>query len=97
MTHGWQSKNLLRTLHCETSTVSGVSSDSHTNKGGDTQSLDLKTRAVLTEKQLVLAKKPDGHSETIVVLAFYPFSIITFLYVVRAIRGKYWRYMWYIR
>jgi hypothetical protein len=32
--------------------------------------LDLKTKAVLTEKQLVLAKKPDGHSETIAVLAF---------------------------
>jgi hypothetical protein len=32
--------------------------------------LDVTTRAVLTEKQLVLAKKPDGHSETIAVLAF---------------------------
>jgi hypothetical protein len=34
------------------------------------KSLDLTTRAVLTEKKLVLAKKPDGHSETIAVLAF---------------------------
>jgi hypothetical protein len=72
MTPAWQSKNLLRTLHCETYTVSGVSSDSQTNKAGDTQPLDLTTRAALTEKQLVLAKKPDGHSETIAVLAFAP-------------------------
>jgi hypothetical protein len=48
----------------------GISSDSHTNNGGSTQSLELTTRAILTEKQLVLAKKPDGHSETIAVLAF---------------------------
>jgi hypothetical protein len=47
-----------------------ISSDSQTNKTSDTQSLNLTTRAVLTEKQLVLAKKPDGHSETIAVLAF---------------------------
>ena len=32
--------------------------------------MDLTTIAVLTEKQLVLAKRPDGHSETIAVLAF---------------------------
>jgi hypothetical protein len=50
--------------------ASGLSSDSQTNKTSDTQSSDLTTRAVLTEKQLVLAKKPDGHSETIAVLAF---------------------------
>jgi len=49
---------------------SGISSDSRTNNGDDGQSSDLTTRAVLTEKQLVLAKKPDGHSETIAVLAF---------------------------
>jgi len=34
------------------------------------KSLDLTTRAVLTEKKLVLAKKPDGRSEAIAVLAF---------------------------
>ena len=49
---------------------SDVSSYSRANNGGDGQSSDLTTRAVLTEKQLVLAKKPDGHSETIAVLAF---------------------------
>ena len=70
MTPAWQSKNLLRTLDCETSTVNDVSSDSRTNKAGDTQLLDLTTRAVLTEEQLALAKKPDGHSEAIAVLAF---------------------------
>jgi hypothetical protein len=48
----------------------GISSDSGINKASDTQSLDLTTRAALTEKQLVMAKKPDGHSETIAVLAF---------------------------
>src|SRR2546430_1936831 len=48
----------------------GVSSNNQANKSSDAQSLDLRTKSVLTEKQLVLAKKPDGHSETIAVLAF---------------------------
>jgi hypothetical protein len=48
----------------------GIASDSLANRTGETQSLELTTKAVLTEKQLVLAKKPDGHSETIAVLAF---------------------------
>ena len=48
----------------------GVSSNNQENKSSDAQSLDLRTKSVLTEKQLVLAKKPDGHSETIAVLAF---------------------------
>src|SRR5271157_272621 len=48
----------------------GISSDSHTNRAGNAQSLELTTKTVLTEKQLVLAKKPDGHSEIIAVLAF---------------------------
>jgi len=47
-----------------------VSSDNNTNKPDDAGALALKEKSVLTEKQLVLAKKPKGHSETIAVLAF---------------------------
>jgi hypothetical protein len=70
MMPAWQSRNSLCTLHCETSKGRGVSSNSLANRTRETQSLELTTRAVPAEKQLVLAKKPDGHSETIAVLAF---------------------------
>src|SRR6266550_3976095 len=49
---------------------SNASSDIKTHSEVRAESLDLRARPVLTERQLVLAKKPRGHSEHVAVLAF---------------------------
>jgi hypothetical protein len=45
------------------------SSDINMNSDDHGVSFDLTANAVLSEKQLVLVKKPKGHSETVAVLA----------------------------
>jgi len=46
------------------------SSDTESNMQVRAESVDLNAQPVLTERQLVLAKKPKGHAETVAVLAF---------------------------
>jgi len=46
------------------------SSDINMHSDSVVASSELKANAVLSEKQLVLAKNPKGHSETVAVLAF---------------------------
>lgn len=46
------------------------SSDTTKNSGVAAEPADLKAQPVLTERQLVLAKQPKGHAETVAVLAF---------------------------